>query len=294
MEATMTATPVFTPHRYRSACGRLDLYARLYPGKGETLLLMHGLTRNSADFEPLVPYLAGRYRLVVPDQRGRGLSDWDSDPANYRPDLYCADMFALLDGLGVERAGLIGTSMGGLMAIGMHAMQPERVSAIVLNDVGPTLEPAGLARIQSYVGPSGPFASWRQAADSCAAINARAFPDFGLADWLAFAHRTCRQEADGTVRFAYDPAISESMKGEQPGTVPVDLWSLWDLLSALPVLVLRGALSDLLSAATVEQMAQRHAGPFGAVEVPRRGHAPLLDEPTALAALPPFLAAHAG
>lgn len=290
----MTAIPAFTPHRYRSACGGLELFARIYPGEGETLLLMHGLTRNSADFEPLVPHLAGRYRLIVPDQRGRGLSEWDGDPANYRPDIYCADMVELLDGLGIERAGLIGTSMGGLMAMGMHAMQPARVSAIVLNDVGPALEPEGLARIQSYVGPGAAFASWRQAAERCAAINASAFPGFTLSDWLAFAHRTCQQEADGTVRFAYDPVISESMKGDQPSTVPVDLWPLWDALSAVPLLVLRGALSDLLSAATVARMAQRHAGPFQTVEVPDRGHAPLLDEPAVLAALLPFLAAHVG
>jgi len=288
----MTAIPAFTPHRYRSACGGLELFARIYPAEGETLLLMHGLTRNSADFEPLIPHLAGRYRLIVPDQRGRGLSEWDGDPANYRPDIYCADMVALLDGLGIERAGLIGTSMGGLMAMGMHAMQPARVSAIVLNDVGPALEPAGLARIQSYVGPGAAFTSWRQAAERCAAINASAFPGFALSDWLAFAHRTCQQEANGTVRFAYDPAISESMKGDRPATVPVDLWPLWDMLSAVPLLVLRGALSDLLSADTVAEMAQRHAGPFQAVEVPERGHAPLLDEPAVLAALLPFLAAH--
>ena len=113
----MADHPAFEPHRYRSACGRLELFARIYPGEGPTLLLMHGLTRNSADFEPLVGKLAGQYRLIVPDQRGRGLSGWDPEPNNYRPDTYSADMFALLDGLGAEKAGLIGTSMGGLMAM---------------------------------------------------------------------------------------------------------------------------------------------------------------------------------
>src|SRR5690606_32270041 len=136
LKAGAMSEPVaFRPHRYRSACGRLDLYARVYDGDGPALLLMHGLTRNSGDFEPLARHLAGRYALIVPDQRGRGLSAYDEDAANYRPDIYSADMFALLDDLGIARASLIGTSMGGLMAMMMAAAQPQRVCAMVLNDV---------------------------------------------------------------------------------------------------------------------------------------------------------------
>lgn len=277
-------------HRFRSADGRLDLHARIYPGDGPPLLLMHGLTRNSADFDPLVVHLAGRYRLVVPDQRGRGLSDWDPDPANYRPDVYAADMFALLDGLDIGAAGLIGTSMGGLMAMIMGATQPARVSLIVLNDVGARLEAAGLERIQSYVGSSTSMQNWDDAARACAANNASAFPGFGAEDWLAFARRTCRENDAGALAFAYDPAIAESIKGTQPQTVPAELWPLWDALSSLPVLVVRGALSDLLSAATVAEMAARHSGAFAQAEVPERGHAPLLDEPVALEAIETFLA----
>lgn len=284
----------YRPHRYRSACGRLDLHARDYAGDGPALLLMHGLTRNSADFEPLAGHLAGRYRLIVPDVRGRGLSAHDPDAGNYRPDVYAADMFALLDDLGVERAGLIGTSMGGLMAMIMAATQPARVAALVLNDVGPLLDPAGLARIQGYVGASADAADWDEAAARCAAINAVAFPDFGDADWLAFARRTWRETAQGAIRPDYDPAIAASTRDDDPATVPPDLWQLWDMLAAIPALVIRGALSDLLSAATVAEMGRRHAGPFAAVEVPNRGHAPLLDEPAALAAIDAFLKAHAG
>lgn len=290
----MTGHPAYEAHRYRSACGNLDLFARVYPGEGPALLLMHGLTRNSSDFEPLVPHLAGCYRLIVADQRGRGLSEHDPEPGNYRPDIYAADMFALLDGLGVDRAGLIGTSMGGLMAMLMGAMQPNRVSAMVLNDVGPRLEPDGLARIQGYVGPSAPFPGWQAAADRCAAINGSAFPDFGPSDWLAFARRICREEDDGTVRFAYDPALADGFKGVDADAVQPELWPVWDALSAIPVLVLRGAHSDILSAATVEEMARRHAGPFAHADVPMRGHAPMLDEPVALAAMELFLRDHAG
>ncbi len=290
----MTEIATYEAHRYQSACGRLTLFARIYPGDGVPLLLMHGLTRNSADFEPLIKHLAGRYRLIVPDQRGRGASQYDPEPANYRPDVYVADMFALLDGLNIRRAGLIGTSMGGLMAMIMGAVQPERVSSIVLNDIGPRLEPTGISRIQSYVGGGAALSSWEEAAERCAAINAEAFPDFGPADWLGFARRTCTVDGAGHIALAYDPAISESMKGEQPGTVPPDLWPLWDTLSAIPALVLRGAISDLLSAETVKEMAARHKGPFAAVEVPRRGHAPLLDEAAALDAILPFLQEYAG
>ncbi|RZK00426.1 MAG: alpha/beta hydrolase [Novosphingobium sp.] len=290
----MTAPAPFHPHRYRSACGRLELYARVYEGEGPALLLMHGLTRNSADFEPLAAHLAGRYRLVVPDQRGRGISAYDPDPDNYRPDVYAADMFALLDDLGIASAGLIGTSMGGLMAMIMAATQPARVPAMVLNDVGPRIEAAGLARIQGYVGPTGDAAGWAEAAARCAAINGAAFPDFAEADWLAFARRTCAEMPEGRLRLAYDPAIAASVKGDNPATVPPDLWPLWDMLAALPVLVIRGALSDLLSAETVAEMGDRHAGPFAAVSVPKRGHAPMLDEPAALAAITRFLEEHLG
>lgn len=255
---------------------------------------MHGLTRNSGDFEPLAAHLAGRYRLVVPDQRGRGLSEYDGDPANYRPDIYAADMFALLDGLGIEQAGLIGTSMGGLIAMIMAALQPVRIGAMVLNDVGPQIEAAGLARIQSYVGPSGDAADWTEAAARCAAINASAFPDYGAAEWLAFARRTWRETAEGRLCLAYDPAIAASIAGDEPATVPSDLWPLWDMLSAMPTLVLRGASSDLLSAETVAEMRRRHAGAFAAAEVPGRGHAPMLDESAATAAIDAFLREHLG
>ena len=279
-------------HRFASADGRLELFARDYAGDGPPLLLMHGLTRNSADFEPLAAHLAGRYRLIVPDQRGRGLSAYDPDASNYRPDIYAQDMFALLDSLEVREAGLIGTSMGGLMAMIMAAMQPARVTAAVFNDVGPVLDPAGLQRIAGYVGPAEPFANWNEAAERCAAINQDAFPDFAEDDWIAFARRTCRESDAGRVEFAYDPAIGGAFDAapyQQP-----DLWPLWAALGDKPVLVIRGALSDLLTAATVERMKELHKGPFSACEVPQRGHAPLLDEPEALDAIRSFLDRHVG
>ncbi len=281
----------YSEHRYRSACGQLELFARDYPGDGPPLLLMHGLTRNSGDFEPLAQHLAGQYRLIVPDQRGRGLSQDDPDPSNYRPDIYAGDMFALLESLGIERPGLIGTSMGGLMAMVMNALKPGDFPAIVFNDVGPVLDEEGLGRIGGYVGGTEPFEDWDAAAKSCAAINASAFPDFGEADWQAWARRTCRELPDGRVAFAYDPAIADGFADIGDAPQP-DLWPLWDALGETPVLVIRGAVSDLLARDTVEQMKDRHTGPFVHIDVPNRGHAPMLDEPAALSAITSFLKEH--
>ena len=258
----------FRGFSFPSACGRLELFARDYGGEGPPLLLMHGLTRNSADFEPLAEHLAGSYRLVVPDQRGRGLSQDDPDPANYRPDVYAGDMFALLDTLGIARAGLVGTSMGGLMAMVMAAMQPERVAAIVLNDIGPELHPAGLARIAGYVGPAELARDWDEAAARCASINADAFPGFGAEDWHAFARRTCRERPDGMVEFAYDPAIAAGFEAEG-GIAPPDLWPLWDALDAMPVLLVRGRAERPAGGMMwARRMQARHSGPFARTDVP--------------------------
>ena len=292
----------YRDHTFRSADGRLDLYTRDYPVEGPVagasgvppLLMMHGLTRNSADFEPLAAHFAGRFRLIVPDQRGRGRSAYDPDPANYRPDVYAADMFALLDSLGIETVTIIGTSMGGLIAMIMAAMQPQRIAGIVFNDVGPEIDPAGLARIQGYVGKAGVLNTWDDAARACAATNGNAFPEFGHDDWLAFARRTCREQADGTVALDYDPALAASTAGDDPATVPPDLWPLWAVLDAVPVLVVRGEHSDLRAAATVIEMDNRHAGPFAAVQVPGRAHAPMLDEPVAVEAIEGFLRSVSG
>jgi len=284
----------YREHRYASADQRLTLFARDYPGEqagAPVLLMMHGLTRNSADFEALGQHLAGKYRLVVPDQRGRGLSENDPDPANYRPDIYAEDMWALLDSLDVERAGLIGTSLGGLMAMLMAAAKPARVRAIVLNDIGTELMEEGIERIKGYAGQDKPMANWNEAAERCKAINAAALPDLADGDWLAFARRTCAEQADGSIAFNYDPAISQEFDSDEPRPRP-DLWHIWDTIKSVPALVLRGQFSDVLSPETVNEMHRLHDGPFVSVTVPNRGHAPLLDEPEAVAEIEGFLQNH--
>lgn len=279
----------YADHVYRSADGRLDLHARIYGEDGPPLLLMHGLTRNSADFEALVGHLVGDYQLIVPDQRGRGLSGYDPDPENYNPTVYVQDMFALIEGLRLENPGLVGTSLGGLMAMMMAAISPTRFTSLILNDIGPEVEAAGLDRIQSYVGELEPFDNWQQAADHCRLVHGDAMIGYQEQDWMSFARRTCTEIPDGKIRFAYDPAISDGLSGNASSAVPPDLWAIWDRLSAIPALILRGALSDILAPATVAEMKRRHPDHISTVEIADRGHAPMLDEPDALAAIDEFL-----
>lgn len=281
--------PVYQDHFYRSGDDRLTLYARIYESDGPPLLLMHGLTRNSADFESLTVHLAGKYQLIVADQRGRGRSDYDPEPKNYAPATYVDDMMALINGLQMNNLGLIGTSMGGLMAMMMAANEPERFSSLILNDIGPVVEQAGLDRIKSYIGALTPFDSWQQAADHCRKVHGEAMAGYDDQDWLGFARRTCREMPDGRIEFAYDPAISEGLSGSEQTAAPPDLWPMWDQLAAIPTLIVHGALSDIISPATIAEMQRRHSGPISAIEIANRGHAPMLDEPAALSAIDPFL-----
>ena len=280
----------YADHVYRSADGRLDLYARIYDADGPPLLLMHGLTRNSADFEALAGHLAAKYQVIVPDQRGRGRSDYDPDPDNYTPATYVQDMFALIADLQLGNLGLIGTSLGGLMAMMMAAISPARFDSLILNDIGPVVETDGLDRIQSYVGEMAPFDSWQQAADHCRTVHSDAMIGYEARDWMAFARRTCAETPDGGIGFAYDPAIAKGLSGSTQSAVPPDLWETWDRLSAIPALILRGALSDILAPATVAEMKRRHPDHFSTAEIANRGHAPILDESDALAAIDGFLA----
>jgi pimeloyl-ACP methyl ester carboxylesterase len=277
---------------YRSSDG-LTLYARDYRCRDAasaappTVLCLHGLTRNSADFHRLALHLAQRYRVISVDQRGRGQSEYDSEPSRYTPATYVHDMFTLLDQQGVAEAILIGTSMGGLMSLVMAAMAPQRVGAIVLNDIGPEVDPVGLARIRSYVGKSRPVRNWDEAVAQARAINAAAFADFSDEEWLEFTRGVYRDD-HGIPVLAYDPAISGPMDDEDSDAVPDDLWPLFDAALAIPMLVIRGDSSDILARACVLQMQARKAD-LQVVEIPGRGHAPTLNEAISRAAIDDFL-----
>ncbi len=277
---------------YRSDDG-LQLYARDYPCRGgdeaaKVVLCMHGLTRNSADFGKLAAHLSERYRVLAVDVRGRGRSERDPNPANYTPLTYSRDMFVLLDLLDLPEVVLCGTSMGGLMAMLMAATQPARVSAIILNDIGPEVDPRGLERIQAYVGKPRPaIATWPEAAQQAREINAVAFPEYGDEEWLEFARLSYR-EVEGVPVPAYDPAIAQPLQANTEAAVPPDLWPVFGLLQAIPLLVIRGEISDLLASECVEQMQARKPD-VQVTEIPGRGHAPSLDEPAARQAIDSFL-----
>ncbi len=272
---------------YQSDDG-LRLYARDYPGPDATapvLLCLPGLTRNSKDFAPFAEEFQSAYRVICPDQRGRGRSGWASDTASYNPERYARDMMILLDLLGVKKVALVGTSLGGLMAMLLMAMDAGRVCGVVLNDVGPEVDPAGLARIASYVGKAPPVRDWDGAAAQTAHTNGLAFPEYGSSDWQAMARDLYIQEGAVPV-LNYDPAIGA---GVTTGGVIANLWPLFDAIPPKPMLVIRGETSDILSVATVNEMARRMPN-MTALTIANRGHAPTLSESAARTALRSFLA----
>ena len=279
-----------TPIEFPSADGTLRLYADAQgPADAPlTILCLHGLTRNSADFGALAPHLSARYRVITADQRGRGKSQWDPNPANYRPATYVADMFRLLDRLQIARVVLIGTSMGGIMSMIMAATQPARVHAIVLNDIGPEVPNSGLRRLRDSLNAPARIATWHDAARQAQRVNGLAFPDYGAADWEAFARRTYAEDASGRPVAAYDPSILIALNEADLSAVPPNLWPHWAQIGSIPTLAIRGELSDLLPADILASMAARHPNLI-TVSVPNRGHAPMLDEPAAVSAIDTFL-----
>jgi pimeloyl-ACP methyl ester carboxylesterase len=279
--------PRYSDGRFTLADG-LSLHYRDYPGSSDRppLLCLHGLTRNARDFAEFAERHSPRFRVIALDFRGRGSSDYDPLPARYTPLTYAADVGQLLDGLRIGEAIFVGTSLGGLVTMITAALAPQRIAAAILNDVGPELGQVGLDRIQAYVGKGQRFASWDQAAEGIAAAQGHAFPDYGPDDWLGAARRNCREDG-GEILFDYDMAIADVFVSAGP-TPKVDMWPFFVALALKPLLVVRGQLSELLSAETFERM--RDAAPQARfVEVPRVGHAPMLDEPAAEAAIDAFL-----
>ncbi len=266
----------------------LRLYSRDYAGPNAgapVVLCLPGLTRNSKDFAGIAESLRTTHRVLCPDQRGRGRSERDADPTHYRPDRYARDMITMLNHFGIAETVLIGTSLGGMMAIIMMATDPARVTAAVLNDVGPVVETHGIQRIAGYVGKTATVKTWEEAATQIAQINGVAFPNYGREDWLAMARNVC-VEQDGMIVLDYDPAIA---LGVAAGTAAVNLWPLFDAMPPKPMLVIRGEISDILSVETQQEMVRR-LPMVTAVTIAGRGHAPTLDEPDSRFAIQQFLA----
>ncbi len=260
------------------------------PANRRVLVCVHGLSRQGRDFDTLARALCDRYRVVCPDVVGRGRSDWLADPMGYSVPSYVADMVTLLARLDAEEVDWVGTSMGGLIGMGLAALAGSPLHALVLNDVGPTIEPAALARIGSYLGAPVRWASIDEAADALWAIS-QGFGPHTREQWLALTRPQLKPDGDA-FKPHYDPAIALPFRQLSPELAKAGealLWQSFDRI-ACRTLLLRGAESDLLSAATAQAMSQRGPKP-SIVEFAGVGHAPTLVQPDQVAAVRDFLLA---
>ncbi len=253
-------------------------------GAGLPVLCLAGLTRNGRDFEPVVEAFAGRARILRLDSRGRGASQWDPRYLDYNVLQETRDAIALLDHLGIARAVIFGASRGGMIAMTMAGLAPERLAGVILNDIGPVIAPEGVARIMTYLGVTPPEPTLAAAA---AGALAEQFPGLPTADWRRHAGRVLRETPAG-LRLRYDPKLRDAVIEQAATSTAVDLWPLFDRLAGVPLLLLRGANSDVLAAATAAEMRARRPD-MGYVEVADRGHMPFLDEPEVVAAVAAFL-----
>jgi pimeloyl-ACP methyl ester carboxylesterase len=276
----------YREHRYLAEDG-LSLYYRDYGDPLSTaipVLCLPGLTRNSRDFHGLASRLAGEHRVICPDYRGRGRSDYDSSPDNYHPMVHINDVRHLMTVTGLHRAIIVGTSFGGFLAMGLSLAVPSAIAAVVLNDVGPEVTKSGFARIMDYVGRDHPQPDW----PSAAAEMKRMFPNLSFetdAEWLAGARGTWREGDDGMLHFDWDVRLAETVGKARH---EFDPWSLFRALRGMHVLAFRGGISDVLSPEIFEHMQREHPN-LKAVTAPGVGHPLSLSEPQAVEALNEFL-----
>jgi pimeloyl-ACP methyl ester carboxylesterase len=280
---------------YISAPDGLRLHARCYGRRSAPALpvvCLPGLARTAADFEQLAQVLSSHAerprRVIALDYRGRGQSEYDRDPANYNFQVELADVLAVVAALDAAHAIFVGTSRGGILAMLLAAVRPSAIAGVVLNDIGPVIEPKGLIRIKGYVGKLPQPRSFEEGAEILRRLFDAQFPKLGPADWLASAHRTFRQE-NGALVPTYDVKLAKTLEGVDFEKPFLPLWKEFDALSHRPVLVIRGANSDILSPATVAAMRARRSA-LEAIEVPDQGHAPLLAEADVIARIADFCA----
>jgi pimeloyl-ACP methyl ester carboxylesterase len=276
--------------RFWTSRDGLKLHFRDYAGRADRppVLCLPGLTRNARDFSHVAERLAGEWRVLCVDLRGRGESAYAKDSASYTPLQYSDDLDALFAQEGLDRVVAFGTSLGGLLTMIMAMAAPQRLAGVLLNDVGPEVNPAGLERIRGYVGQGRSFPTWMHAARALEETQGPAFPGYAIADWLAMAKRCMVLGSNERIHFDYDMKIAEPF-AEPQGVAGVDLWPGIAALKDVPSLLLRGELSDVLAADVHARMAAML--PLAeAVTVPGVGHAPMLDEPEAVAGIDRLLA----
>jgi pimeloyl-ACP methyl ester carboxylesterase len=274
---------------YCSSSDGLPLYSRIYSAQrpcGLPVLCLPGLTRNSRDFVALAAHLSAEREVMTMDLRGRGRSAWDPDPTHYQLPTYVQDAWSLLDSRAVTRVLVVGTSLGALIGMVMAATRPDRIAGIILNDAGPEIDPVGLRRIAGYAGKLPPVSSWAEAAAQAKSVYGLALPGLSDEEWAEYARCGYRENGAGIPVPDMDPKISEAFTN--PSSAPGNLWPLYSLILGVPLLVIRGALSDILSIATVARMV-REKPDIEHITVANRGHAPLLNEAECLTAIDAFV-----
>ncbi len=275
--------------KHYAAQDGLTLYYREYGTRDlpeVPVICLAGVARNSKDFHELALHLSANRLVLCPDYRGRGRSDWDTDYRNYRPEVHLSDLMHLLSSANLHRVVVVGTSFGGLLAMGLGAVQPTALAGVVLNDVGPEISEDGAGRIASYIGKDARYDNWQTAAEATRALFHSAFPDATDDDWMDSARRMYVDDGEGRLRLDYDLALGRALQ-EQSGNLP-DLWPIFASLRNIPVLAVRGALSDVLSEETFKRMADVKPDLLQ-LTLPNIGHAPMLDEPQSLKAIDEFL-----
>ena len=293
----------YSEHRYPSKDG-LSLYYREYGSSDKVIICLPGLTRNSKDFHDLATRLATDYRVLCLDFRGRGQSEHDPKWRHYHPGTYARDTWKLMDELSIEQFVVIGTSLGGLVEMIMSAQQGSRIKAIVMNDIGPEVNPVGITRILKNAGVKAEINNWQDAETRGKFMGAHAAPNMPEEFWQQFARRTYRLNSNGIPELDMDPNIGVAIrKGvslsnflvkirktgllKRIGGVFIDPWDSFRTVN-MPCLVLRGDISDVLSEEIVQRMQAAKPDLKSAV-IPNRGHTPLLDEPESLSAIDSFL-----